>query len=178
MRVHDMKLVNKPDREVIRVQRRSLRQVGTGGLVEDVFNIYRAHALSCFSYQLPMVPKSLNNQYIHRGKGRKYDLDPQIKLLRDETRAVLSAKPYWRPSGITAALIVFYSPRWVSRENAVRRIDVDNKVKAILDAFELVTGVGDERNWMVTACKRLAKKDMTLVVLYDLGDLVDEWEGE
>lgn len=122
-------------------------------------------------FNVQRLPKSLNHQYIRRGRGRQYDLDPEIKLLRDEFRLRFSGLK-WSPVGVLAAIIVFRSPSWLTKESTVRDVDIDNKVKPLLDAFEQATGIRDSRFWALHAFKALGDSDKTDVALYDLGDII------
>lgn len=122
----------------------------------------------------PGLPKSLNHQYVRRGKGRSYDLDPDTKLFRDVVAVKLSgvARTY-RPQGLLAAIIVFRSSCWVTKESTCRDIDIDNKVKPLMDAFELATGIRDSRFWALHAFKEMGATEATVLSVYDLGDIVE-----
>lgn len=142
-------------------------------------NVYLAKANSaggagCFRFTIDRIPKSLNHQYIVRGRGRAYDFDPEIKALRDELAYRLAPmRRQFVPKGVLAAIIEFQSPKWVTKENTVRDMDWDNKVKPLFDAFEKATGIRDSRFWAGHIFKRVGPKEQTTMCVYDLGDIVD-----
>jgi hypothetical protein len=121
-------------------------------------------------FTVDRLPKSLNHQYVIRGRGIR-DLDPETKALRDSVRYKL-ANVSFKPVGLLSAVIVFGSPSWLTKANTVRDVDVDNKVKPLMDAFELATGIRDSRFWALHAFKTLAAVDVTRLSVYDLGDVV------
>ncbi len=119
------------------------------------------------------LPKSLNHQYVRRGKGQQYDLDPEIKALRDEMYAKLAPiRGRWAPTGLLGAVIVFASPSWLTKEHTIRSVDTDNKVKPLLDAFEKATGINDARFWETHVFKAYSNVTCTTLFVYDLGDIV------
>ncbi len=135
------------------------------------------------SYPGPLVvsvdrlPKSLNAQYTRgtRRKGQAYDLDPEIKAFRDEMFLRLGhQRSTWNKGGLLVAIVVFHSPKWLTKELTVRKMDADNKVKAVFDAFEKATGICDSRIWQHFVFKSYAKETRTTLVVFDTGDIVEQ----
>lgn len=119
---------------------------------------------------IDMLPKSLNHQYITRSRSVR-DLHPDTKLLRDTMRERLRiASSVYEPVGKLAAVVIFFSPDWMTRTGKVRDVDIDNKVKPLLDAFELAMGIRDSRFWAIHAFKALGPIPRTELSVYDIGD--------
>lgn len=79
----------------------------------------------------------------------------------------------WTPSGVTAAVLLFESPYWLTAQRVVREIDVDNRVKIVFDAIQQATGTKDELHWNFYVEKILSKRQRTTIFLFDLGDIVE-----
>jgi Holliday junction resolvase RusA-like endonuclease len=141
---------------------------------------YSARAKSEAKVVVPMVPATVNNQYRtnKRRMGQFYDLDPRIKVLRDLTRVeVLRAGLRWQPVGVVAAVLIFESPHWVTQKLTISRSDVDNKVKAMVDALDLALGFSDQRVWAGHQFKLQGERDRSHCWLFELGELVDQYKG-
>lgn len=142
-------------------------------LAQMLIRTYRQHSVwgGMFSTKVVldgMIPRSLNHQYVRRGKNI-YDLHSTVKVFRDSFG--WAAKTADRPvhlRGATAAVCLFYSPEWVTKASTIRNADVDNLVKSTLDAYELATGVEDCRNWAVHAFKVLSNIQRTVLYLFEI----------
>lgn len=121
---------------------------------------------------MPGVPRSLNHQYLSGRGGRKY-LDPKVRDYRKDVLTRIVESVGWRPTGKVAALIVL-STQWVKKDGTIRETDIDNRVKALLDALqEAITGFQDHSVWEFAAFKQhTLQGESTIVYLFDLGDLV------
>lgn len=122
-----------------------------------------------------LVPKSLNHQYLKRGAGKRFDFDPDIKLLRDLVFIHLRAQPRFYPRGAVALVIEMHTPAWLTLENKVRALDLDNKIKPLIDAVQKAIDHGDEHVWQIHAFKIASRVTRTRVSLFDLGDIIDFW---
>lgn len=150
-------------------------------LVQIIYDHYEALSketgLQKLSFSLDgIVPKSVNSIYVKRGRrrGQWYDLHPAVKELRDLARIVLGPRKFeWQPKGATAAIVLFESPLWITKEHKVRKMDADNKLKAIFDAVQNATDVPDELHWQFHVFKIASKRTRTVVHLYDLGDVIE-----
>lgn len=134
------------------------------------------------SFAVQSLPKSLNHQYIKgrsfpnsEGKSRTtFRLHPETLVFRQLTQyAIGSKKLDWKPVGVTAAIILFESPLWLTQKLTVREMDADNLVKPLFDAIQQHTEIPDELNWQVHFFKVQSKKTRTIVYLFDLGDVVE-----
>lgn len=140
------------------------------GLVEQLRAEVLLNGAETLDYVVPAIPKSLNHQY-KRHSPSCWDLDPAQKAFRDTFAWSLKGKS-WAPKGATAAVILFYSPEWLTKARTIRRLDVDNMIKAVLDAQQICTGADDADNWSVFAMKILSNHAFTRVLLFDVGDVV------
>lgn len=153
-------------------------------LLEHYILTCQAKNLPYVSFELGRLPLSLNHQsdrvmMFVKGGGRRpgEKLKPEVHEFREALAKAMGTKRFtWKPAGVTAAVILFQSPFWVTGEYRVRKEDADNKVKPVLDAVEIATDIPDELNWQVHAFKVLGKETRTMVFLFDLGDVVSFYE--
>lgn len=78
----------------------------------------------------------------------------------------------WKPTGVTAAILLFEAPDWLKKDRSVREMDVDNYPKGTFDAVQSATEVPDQLHWEFHAYKVMSKRKRTTIHLYDLGDLI------
>ena len=79
----------------------------------------------------------------------------------------------WKPTGVTAAILLFEGPQWLTARRTVREEDADNKTKPAFDAIEHATDVPDELHWQFHVFKVLSKRKRTSIFLFDLGDVIE-----
>lgn len=134
---------------------------------------YKKESRACLRLRVERLPQSLNSMYVKRSRS-VFDLHPDVKALRDEVRAALGYKAAeWKPTGAVAALVFFYSPRWVTKDSVIHTEDADNKIKTLLDAVEKATEQPDEATWHIHCAKVLSNYEETVLYLFDLGDVVE-----
>ncbi len=142
--------------------------------------------LCTVEFSFDTIPLSLNHMY---KRGRQKPKEGQSYGVNDKQWVFLSKKAHefrdivliglnekrflWQPKGVTAAIIVFESPHWLTQKRQVNEVDADNKVKPLFDAIETHTGIPDELHWQFHVYKVLSKRKRTTVYLYDLGDIID-----
>lgn len=115
-----------------------------------------------------------------RGKWRRKSDEIRTKLRQEviDWRVVvmnaMGAKRWdWKPTGVTACMLLFETPYWITQKRTVREMDADNKMKPALDAIQHATDVPDELHWQLHVFKLLSKRQRTTIFLYDLGDVVE-----
>ncbi len=129
--------------------------------------------------EVPLVPPSANKLYrktkMHRGKKGKMAggmaLDPAVVEFRDMMMAKLWGRKF-EPRGTVALVIVVESERWVTSKMNVNKRDVDNPIKATMDALQKALNMPDELVWEVYDAKLFGRRDATHVWLFDIGDVV------
>lgn len=167
-------------------------------LVEHYTKLCETKGLVHLKFQAGGLPISLNHQYV-KGKGssfckpgtegafkdksgrwRKKDTEVRHRLRQeaiDWRIVVMEAmgrdRWKWKPTGVTAAILLFESPQWVTARRTVREMDADNKTKPALDAVQHATDVPDELHWQLHVFKVLSKRKRTTIFLFDLGDLIE-----
>ena len=124
------------------------------------------------SLAVPALPPSVNHMYIS-GRAGQRRLTPEALAFRELVKSALGDRP-WRPHGLLLAVCFFSSPHWITKRRLIRKMDVDNRQKALLDAIGNATGVNDCRFWEYHAYKIAAPEVQTSVYVVDLGDIV-EW---
>lgn len=128
-----------------------------------------------FYFEVPLAPPSVNNIYRkwHSKKTNKtgYALEDSVVAYRQLTKVVLARRAF-APRGVVAVVIAIESPRWVTAEHKVRKQDVDNPIKAVLDALTHSISLADENVWSVFDTKIFSRREATHVWMFDLGDIV------
>lgn len=143
-------------------------------------------------FRIDGLPMSLNHQHemgtkyckpgtpgaFQDGKGkwrvRSNRLKPRVmdwRLIVMETMG--AARFEWRPTGVTAAILLFESNEWLHKNRKVRAKDADNLAKPAFDAIQFATETPDDLHWEFHVYKVLAQRPRTTVMLFDLGDVVD-----
>jgi hypothetical protein len=109
-----------------------------------------------------------------RWRKRSHELRPEVIDWRVVVMEAMGEDRFkWKPTGVTAALILFETPLWLTQKREVREMDVDNKTKPALDAVQHATDIPDELHWQLYVFKVLSKRIRTTICLYDLGDLAE-----
>lgn len=122
------------------------------------------------SFSVEKLPGSVN----HMKPYRSHKLAAWVEVFRQDVKnAIVKASIKWQPSGVTAAVILMYSPMWVTKESRVRRFDADNRIKPVFDAIERATGQPDENHWNFHVFKVPSKRERLMVYLFDLGDVIE-----
>lgn len=143
-------------------------------IIDILWNHYQTRCRElglCFaSCSVDVLPKSVNHQYIHTRFNTR--LDPDVYAFRLLVhQAMLREK--WKPTGLTASILIFESPLWLTKKNTVREMDVDNRVKPTLDAIEKCTATPDELHFQLHVFKIPSKRTRTTVYLFDTGDVTE-----
>lgn len=147
--------------------------------------------LQSMKFKVDGLPRSLNNQYdmttkyckagtpgaFLDGKGRwrvnSRRLRPEAYDWRIVVMDAMGSKRFdWRPTGVTAAILLFESQEWLHKNRKVRAKDADNLAKPAFDAIQSATETPDELHWEFHVYKVLAKRPRTTVMLFDLGDVI------
>lgn len=170
-------------------------------LMEHFQNKCDLRGLVRLNFQVDGLPLSLNHQYISgtpavyckpddpgafkdkAGRWRKKSSAGFRHTLRPEAldwrmlvvEAMGRQRWLWKPTGVTAALILFESPYWLTGKRQVRENDIDNKTKPALDAVMHATEVPDELHWQLHVFKVQSKRQRTSIWLFDLGDVIESY---
>lgn len=122
----------------------------------------------------PGAFQTKRGRWVKKSQFMNQRLRPEVLHWRESVALAMgSLKESWRPSGITAAIILIESPYWLTARRTVRQQDLDNKLKPLIDAIQHATNVVDELHWQLHAFKVLSKRQRTTIFLYDLGDVVE-----
>jgi Holliday junction resolvase RusA-like endonuclease len=131
-----------------------------------------------FYVEIPIAPPSANKLYrktvTKQGKPIMF-LDKAVKDYRAMTQAACWGRTF-NPRGVAAGIVVIES-NWVTQEHTVRKRDVDNPIKCVLDALGHAMNFRDELLWEVHSAKLFSRREATHVWLFDLGDVVTATGG-
>lgn len=153
-----------------------VKQVEESELVKDILYLYVNYCTqkgkTWTQFEISEIPRSVNHQYIKT----RYNifLDPKIIQFRKTFHyEVLKQKVKWSHIGATSAVILLYSPKWITKQYTIRKMDCDNRVKPIFDALQLSLGFEDERFWNFSVFKVASKKEFMKIYLFELGDIIE-----
>lgn len=147
--------------------------------VRALMSAYAMSKRSSYYYEVPLGAPSANKMYSKQFKrdGRMtFWMDPAVKAFREMTIAATIGRKY-SPRGVLAAILIHESPAWITKESAIRRKDVDNPVKCVLDAMQGAIGLVDEKLWEVHTAKMVSSRECVHVWLYELGDAITGIKG-
>lgn len=127
---------------------------------------------SHLSFSVNMMPPSVNKMYVHTRFATR--LTEEAKDFRMVAGLAIGHQKHTFSCGGTAVVMIFLeNPHWITLKLMVNEMDVDNRIKPILDAIKEATGIPDETNWEIHAWKIVSKQIRTTVHLFDAGDVVD-----
>lgn len=125
------------------------------------------------SFSVPDLPPSVNHMYIQVGHARRV-LSPEAQTFRElVTLAIGSQRHNWKPKGVVMAMVFLQSPLWINKKHQIRDMDGDNRLKSLLDAVQVTTGIPDNTNWEYHVWKVPSGQKRTTVFMFDLGDVVE-----
>lgn len=137
--------------------------------------VFEAGGAPIYRLEVPMLPPSLNHQKMVSKWGGMY-LSKPIRKFREVVKEATEKANLtgWKPTGKTAVMVILSSLAWVQKDGTIRPTDLDNRLKALLDAISRVTpGFQDHSVWEIFAFKQNTLKDSaTVIYIFDLGDLV------
>lgn len=128
-----------------------------------------------FAYSLPFLPTSINDakHLGSRGGWHNYVAPATAAFYSNHSLSLAGRRNDWKPKGTTAAVIVFEASKlWMTKEQRIRKADVDNRVKVLFDAISKTTDTDDCTHWSEHFFKLVGRRDATHVWLFDRGDLV------
>jgi Holliday junction resolvase RusA-like endonuclease len=130
-----------------------------------------------YSFGVRGIPKTVNSIWKIRADGRSHK-DKRAKSFEEELllrgRTVIKAPV---KKGVFAILIAVESPGWIKQDGTVRETDIDNLMKSPIDGIKELIG-GDHLVWDVHAFKVQSRREYTTVVIFELGDIIDQVESD
>jgi len=130
--------------------------------------------------EVPNEPPSVNHIYrqLRNKKTNKpvFKLEDSVLAYREMVRIACMGKTF-HPRGVTAAIVVIESPRWITKEYKVGRKDVDNTLKSVLDGLNYALGSDDALLWEIHPFKLVSTRGATHIWLHELGDVVNALGG-
>lgn len=125
-------------------------------------------------FRIPGLPPSTNNLYMTiRGRRVK---TAEARKWEKHVQAHMPASLQLKKSSVLAVSMDFHSPRWFYKNGKPRKRDVDNMLKATMDAvFSKMEGQGvnDTQVFSIRGTKRKSESGSEFVVfhLHNLGGL-------
>lgn len=160
----------------IKVRTRLMKEFGQDVPDEArvLFDLAAKQGWSQMSFAVPAMPPTINHAYTQVSRERRV-LSAETVTFRQMTNlAIGNQRHTWKPIGRVMVMVFLLSPYWLTKKRTVREADLDNKLKMLLDAIQLTTGVKDETNWELHAWKICTvQRVQTCVWLFDQGDLVE-----
>lgn len=123
------------------------------------------------SFAVNALPPTVNHMYI--SFGGKRILSKESLAFRELVAIACMGRQTWKPTGAVMVMAFLLSPYWVTKERVMRHADGDNRLKPLLDAAQHALNVPDHTNWEYHLWKVYAERTMTVVYMFDMGDLVE-----
>lgn len=143
--------------------------------VKNLLASYRMARGTEFYVEIDDAPPSVNaiqKSFINRKTGKAFVApDKRVEPWRQLVAGRCWGKEF-KPKGSVAAVIAIESPNWVTKEYKIRQRDIDNPIKALLDALQKALRFNDSCLWEVHSAKIFSRRNATHVWLFDLGDVV------
>ena len=116
-----------------------------------------------------------NHQW-RRGRNGGVYLDERVENFRLATMASVDRRvnPQFQCGGTAALVLVFESPKWVTKKGTVYQQDVDNLIKGACDALTFAWNLPDELYWNVHAFKLQSERAGVRYFIFDLGNAVEK----
>jgi Holliday junction resolvase RusA-like endonuclease len=163
------------EKDLLAIRVRTVEKLGlnfplTAQLILDWAQSQKNHT-EAISFAVPCLPPSVNHMYIAGPNGRRI-LSPETIRFRWEVLAAVSGRNF-RPQGVLMCLIFYKSPAWITKSRRVRKMDADNRQKALFDAFKHATGIDDSLVFEYHAYKIPGESIQTLFYAVDIGNIVE-----
>lgn len=150
-------------------------------LIQQLLGMKTACSGPWLDFSVDGLPPSVNRIHVNGrrfAKGQPAGPPVGVANVRLSQASLDFRQAFWRqtaglswtpqPNRILAAALGFYSPTWVAADGRRRRRDVDNRVKALLDAIDIRFGIPDESYWQLLCFKLPWTHDRTRVQIFEL----------
>ena len=115
-------------------------------------------------FVLPSFPISFNKLYDINHNQRKVQLSDSAALWK--TRTIPFVKPCrWPQDWLLRLTLEYQSPGWLTKQRKLRRVDVQNLEKLVIDTMFCKWGWDDSRLVDVIRLKRYGPREQILVTL-------------
>jgi Holliday junction resolvase RusA-like endonuclease len=115
-------------------------------------------------FVLPSFPVSFNRLYDINHRQRRVYLSDDAALWK--TRTIPFVKPCrWPLEWLLSLTLVYESPNWLTKQGKLRRVDVQNLEKLVIDTMFAKWGWDDSRLVDVVRLKRYGPREQILVKL-------------
>lgn len=115
------------------------------------------------TFVLPTFPPSVNRIHDINHVQRRVRLSDQAALWK--TRTIPFVKPCRWPECLLKLTLEYESPNWLTKAGKVRRIDVQNLDKLLIDTLFAKWGSDDSRLVEIVTRKRYGPREQVLVIL-------------
>ena len=120
--------------------------------------------METLSFVLPSFPISFNKLYDINHLSRNVRLSDQAALWK--TRTIPFVKPCrWPQEWLLKLTLVYESPSWLTKKGKLRRVDVQNLEKLVIDTMFAKWGMDDSRLVEIISSKAYGQREQVRVVL-------------
>lgn len=117
---------------------------------------------------IPGLPPTTNHAFIQRGRFRV--LAPDARKFKEMVEGLVTSLALEPPEGKLMVAIRLHSPRWLLKDGVgIRKMDVANREKLVLDAIFKTLGVDDSNIWLLSLEKVVADEEVTEVTILPIG---------
>lgn len=100
----------------------------------------------CGPFTIPLIPPSLNSLLNVMWGLRRVELKPEVRLWKSKAKEYVPKFKVESQEKVNVHLAI-HSPRWITKDGKIRKSDVTNREKAILDAICEKQGWDDSQVW-------------------------------
>ena len=118
----------------------------------------------CLSFIIPTLPPSSNSLYNVLFSQRRVELKPEARLWKSNAKEII---PAWKikDDRMVEIWLSMYSPKWLTIDKRIRKVDVLNREKLIVDAICEKQGWDDSQLWDSHRHKVVSEKEYVSVKL-------------
>lgn len=118
---------------------------------------------------IPGLPPTTNHAFIQRGRFRV--LAPDARKFKEMVEELVTNLHLDPPQGRLMVAIRLHSSRWLLKDGVgIRKMDVANREKLVLDAIFKTLGVDDSNIWLLSLEKVVDTEEVTEVTILSLDD--------
>lgn len=117
---------------------------------------------------IPGLPPTTNHMFLTRGRFRI--LSPEARKFKEMVEALVVSLQLDPPEGKLIVAIRLHSPRWLLKDGLrIRKMDIQNREKAVIDSVFKALGVDDSSIWLISMEKVVDIEERTEITILPLG---------
>jgi Holliday junction resolvase RusA-like endonuclease len=116
---------------------------------------------------IPGLPPTTNHLFLTRGRFRV--LTPEARQYKEMVEKLVMDLQLEPPEGRLQVAIRLHSSRWLLKDQIrIRKMDIQNREKAVIDSIFKALGVDDSNIWLISLEKVVDVEEKTEVTILSL----------